>query len=33
LLVVAVGYLIATLVIEAVFRRFEANFAKTMRPA
>jgi polar amino acid transport system permease protein len=33
LLVVAIGYLIATLVIEAVFRRFEANFAKTTRPA
>ncbi|GLS23751.1 ABC transporter permease [Labrys miyagiensis] len=33
LLVVAVGYLLATLVIEAVFRRFEANFAKTTRPA
>ncbi|WP_413993178.1 ABC transporter permease subunit [Labrys okinawensis] len=33
LLVVAVGYLLTTLVIEAVFRRFEANFAKTTRPA
>jgi polar amino acid transport system permease protein len=31
LLVVAVGYLIATLAIEAVFRRLEAGFANTMR--
>ena len=32
LLVVAVGYLITTLVIEAVYRRLEAGFAKTMKP-
>lgn len=31
LLVLAIGYLIITLVIEAVFRRFEANFAKSTR--
>jgi polar amino acid transport system permease protein len=33
LLVVAAGYLVTTLVIEAVFRRFEARFAKTMKAA
>jgi len=32
LLTVAFGYLIATLVIEAAFRRLEASFAKTTRP-
>lgn len=33
LLIVALCYLLVTLVIEAAFRRFEAHFAKTMRPA